>query len=206
MKVRERRTFAAWCAGVIPLAAVLALPVNAEAREGLFLGVGAGWSGSDVQLDAGPALDIDGAAADGLAGIAFAGYGWRGRQGFFAVEANMGARNADADINFSGGKISVESSTSYGLGVLLGGTLEGATPYLRLGWQVSNYEVNAFQSDDQDHDGFRYGLGALLPLQEDLDMRLEWTQTRYGAEKYFQDQLEVEPTENLFSVALSLRY
>ncbi|MCC4310020.1 porin family protein [Alcanivorax marinus] len=206
MKLRKAKFFGVWAVGVIPLVAMLALPGNAQAREGLFLGVGAGWSGSDVEMDFGQGIEINGIAADGLAGLAFAGYGWRGRRGFFAVEANMSARNADAEIRAPGGKGKVESSTSYGLGVLLGSELEAASPYLRLGWQVANYEVQDLQSDDQDHNGFRYGLGALLPLQEGLDMRLEWTQTRYGAEKYFQNQLEVEPTENLFSVALSLRY
>jgi len=194
--------------GVMGLA--LGMSSQAVAREGAFLGAGAGWSSNKVEVSAGDAANLDGLAADGLGGTVFVGYGWRSIHGFFAIEANMGMRDAEAEETVrSGGatlKTRVESDLSYGLGVLLGGRLEGATPYLRLGWQTSNYEINGPASDDQDHDGVRYGVGALLPLQDNLDMRLEWNQTRYSEEEYFDGGLELEPTESLFTVGLSLRY
>ncbi|MBL7252067.1 outer membrane beta-barrel protein [Alloalcanivorax marinus] len=195
------------------LALVLGLPSQVMAREGGFIGAGMGWSSNHVEMSSsalGARYNLDGLAADGLGGSIFAGYGWRSIHGFFAIEANMGMRDAEAEETLrSGGvtdKAQVESDVSYGLGILLGGRLEGATPYLRLGWQTSNYEVSGADSDDQDHDGIRYGVGALLPLQENLDMRLEWNQTRYGEEDYFDGALELKPTESLFTVGVSLRY
>lgn len=207
MQIKKCKHYRGGLVGAVPLAILLSFPMHAEARDGLFFGVGAGWSGNNVKIDLDQMVEIDGIAADGMAGMAFAGYGWQGVHGFFAVEANLGTRTADAEIKAGMlGKAELEASTSYGLGVLIGSTLEGVSPYLRLGWQVANYEVKDFQSDDQNHDGFRYGVGTLLPLRNDLDLRLEWSQTRYGEEDYFDSGITLEPTENLFSLALSLHY
>ena len=200
MKTQKGKTQLRMCLAAGSLALVLGLPSQAMAREGVFFGAAAGWSNNDVELAGG---DV---SVDGAGGSMFAGYGWQSIHGFFAVEGNIGIRNAEGDlIAFSDS--SIESDMSYGLGVLLGGRLEGATPYLRLGWQTSNYELKGgADSDDQDHDGIRYGIGALLPLQRNLDMRLEWSQTRYSEESYFDGALELEPTESLFTVGLSLHY
>lgn len=88
----------------------------------------------------------------------------------------------------------------------MGMHVEGATPYLRLGWQAARYEMEGADSDEQTHDGFRYGVGALIPLRDRLDLRMEWTQTRFGSEPYSNDTVEVEPTESLFSVGVSSRF
>lgn len=63
-----------------------------------------------------------------------------------------------------------------------------------MGWSSNHVEMSSS------------ALGALLPLQENLDMRLEWNQTRYGEEDYFDGALELKPTESLFTVGVSLRY
>lgn len=200
--------------GVFLLLVGVALPYQALARSGGFMGVQAGWSSNDAEVAEGFQFGadylearIDGISADGMAGGAFLGYGWQGINGFFAVEANLGVSSADADIKVTASSgsdtVSLEAGVNHGLGVLMGMHAEGATPYLRLGWQVARYEM---QSDKQTHDGFRYGLGALIPLRDRLDLRMEWTQTRFGSESYFDDTVEIEPTESLFSVGISSRF
>jgi hypothetical protein len=119
MKKQNGANLIKLCVATGAMGLALGMSSQAVAREGAFLGAGAGWSSNKVEVGTGGAANLDGLAADGLGGTVFAGYGWRSIHGFFAIEANMGMRDAEAEETVrSGGatlKTRVESDVSYGL-------------------------------------------------------------------------------------------
>jgi opacity protein-like surface antigen len=77
--------------------------------------------------------------------------------------------------------------------------------YARLGWQRANleYSIDGLKSD-QDHDGFRVGLGAEVAMAGDWLLRMDYAHTMYddvtiGAAKF-------EPDNDVFRIGIARQF
>lgn len=152
-------------------------------------------------------------SVSGVAGGVFAGAKFAVSQSFFiAPEINIGTSAAEggyeAGDSFSRYDYEIEGGQSYGIGALLGTNLSPSTTlYGRLGYQHADYELKVTGEDtfEESFTGFRYGLGVQTAINEQVAMRLDWSQTQYSDESTtndFGEEFTFEPTESLLQVGV----
>lgn len=167
----------------------------------------------------------DFAGLDGVYG-AFAGYGLNLGRWYLGVEAELDT----SDINWNhfrqtgggpGGRdFSVEKKSDYGLALRAGYTLDNGTLiYGRVGpvrgrfnttWSKGGNSSAAIDRSDV-VDGFRYGLGAEIPLSQGTFLRVDYTRTDYKSygfltEQANPDEMSFDNKESLFRVGFGFRF
>lgn len=192
-------------------AVVLPLCMAAQAREGAYIGANLAWSQIDIEAIVDTPYSKGSDKDYGAGGAIYAGYGRMGANGFLALEINVDASDAKISEKESGTAITYEKKESFGAGVLMGANLpHNFAAYARVGWQQSDFrlgvDVGASQASvRKEHDGIRYGVGAMIPLHEILDLRLEANHTYYN-KKHYADNLQGRPKENQIQAGLTLRF
>ena len=226
----------------------LAIPCSATALEGGFIGLAAAVGTTSAQLGGhyseawqlGTGTVIETEFASGDLGISsnggnfFLGYGWRGRQGFFALEANMAVLSgrdgietgfSEIELDQNGDVVNVfsesygleiEGVSSYGASILMGmemGHAGDATLFLRAGWQVARYDMRLTGalsgSKRENFEGPRAGLGVVLPITETVGFRMEWSRHFTNTEKLYSNEwekVELELDRDLFEAGILIRF
>jgi len=188
-------------------AVVLPLCMAAQAREGAYIGANLAWSQIDAEATVETPYSKGSDKDYGTCGAIYAGCGRMVANGFLALEINIDA----SDAKISEKTITYEKKESFGAGFLMGANLpHNFAAYARVGWQQSDFrlgvDVGASQASvRKEHDGIRYGVGAMIPLHEILDLRLEANHTYYN-KKHYADNLQGRPKENQIQAGLTLRF
>lgn len=199
------------------IATILMAASSIAAAAGPYVGAGLGWSDTqytyiekedgfgDVNTDigvSGPAASLFGGYRVELSGDLF-----------LSFEANVALSTAKAEDKFETFRFKAEQETGYGVAALLGTRLGDGAVYGRLGYQMTNYKISISDtgfsdSRDETHSGVRLGLGAELPLDNGLILRLDWSRTWYSEETYFSApgfSIGFEPEESLFQAGLLVK-
>lgn len=192
-------------------AVVLPLCMAAQAREGAYIGANLAWSQIDTNSHGGVLADRSEKKDDGFGGALYAGYGRMGANGFLALEVNAAMSDTKVNLQLGHDKSTLEMKDSYGAGFLMGANLpHNFAAYARLGWQQSEFEnknsdAGNSWSKKSTHDGLRYGVGAMIPLHERLDIRVELARTDYNRKAYTQG-VEIKPSVNEVILGASFRF
>lgn len=192
-------------------AVVLPLCMAAQAREGAYIGANLAWSQIDASSSGGVLTERVDKKDDGFGGALYAGYGRMGANGFLALEVNAAMSDTKVDIKLGHDKSTLEIKDSFGAGFLMGANLPyNFAAYARVGWQNSefknsNTENNKHWEKTSKHDGIRYGVGALIPLHEMIDVRIEFARTDYNKKTYTHDT-KIKPSTNEVMLGASLRF
>lgn len=159
-------------------------------------------------------LKSEGLGASGYSGGVYGGLRFGGDDGFFAVELNYSSSNAEYKDSFEGSETTIEAGTGYGLGFLVGTTLDKAKLYARLGGQRTDFDIKDGIGTDSIEDempwGFRFGVGAELPLDDVLSLRADWSRTFYDeiiSENPFTGrEFTYEPEQTLFQIGITATF
>ena len=203
---------------ILIIASALMLVSSAVTAEGLYGGVGLGWSDTQytyIEKETGFGnLEID-YGASGPATSLFGGYRLNlNNDLLLAFEVNVALSSAKGEDKFEDFSFKSEQKAGYGIAALLGSRLGDNLIYGRLGYQMTAYEVTLSEpgfseSWKETHGGIRLGLGAELPLNDRVMLRLDWSRTWHSEETYLSEpgfSIAFEPEESLFQAALVLQY
>jgi|SRR5699024_1855355 len=192
-------------------AVVLPLCMAAQAREGAYIGANLTWSQIDTNSHGGVLADRSDKKDDGFGGSLYAGYGRMGANGFLALEVNAAMSDTKVDMSLGHDKSTLEMKDSFGAGFLMGANLpHNFAAYARIGWQNSEFKNNNIEGNNSwskasKHDGIRYGVGVLLPLQEVIDARFEVARTDYNKKTYTQET-KIKPSTNEVVLGVTFRF
>lgn len=210
-------------------AAASIMPAHAATPSG-YAGLAIGWN--DTQMEADSTANVAGNAIretteDGLTGPAFGallGLKLPISTGYVGVEANVtdssseteGQATLNGNVDFA---YAITSDLSYGLNIQLGTDVNATTRlYGLVGVQQTEFGVKqegiASFDDDETLTGVRFGFGLETDVTDMLAIRFQWTQTQYedftlsdsDPVANLSESIEYEPTENLFSVALTGKF
>ena len=201
----------------VSLALALGMTVAGAAHaaspfEGPYVGAQVGYSVYDFKLTT-PAETIDGVSGRGVDGGVYAGWGmlfdptWYG--GFEAEYDWSGAKHTTT---FSGGNGEIKDKDNYGISARLGWLpSSNVMLYGRLGWQRASLDYSGFVAGvgagttNNDHDGFRLGVGTDVAMTSNWLMRLDYNHTWYGKDT-ITPGAESEPNNDLFRVGVAYRF
>lgn len=164
--------------------------------------------------DTGPYAD----AGLGLGG--FAGYGFTAGRWFLGLEAEVTESNASfahAKDKANSRSYRGEGERSYALSLRPGlVTYGGNLLYVRFGYVESEFDLSAARNDEPanafrgqvESDGWRYGLGADVPVDERLYLRLDFSHSDYEAFDLdlVSESENWEPRRDLFQLGLGWRF
>ena len=211
------------------------LRVEPDSLAGPYAGVhmGYGMTASDLSglhrdQGMGP-YDFNAEFADhGFTPGVFAGYAinWQRMLLALELEAEVTSLEWEHERNTNGGggrDFSVEAGETIGAAIKLGYILDsGSVLYLRAGpvrtefttqWRKGNNASLDIEREDSLH-GFRFGLGAEVPLTKQSFVRLDYTRTNYESYDFVtahgggsnSDEMSFENSSNLFRLGLGIRF
>ena len=197
----------------ISLALALGVPFAGAAHAatpfvGPYVGGQLGYSVYDIE-NTFPGVSFEGLSASGGEGGLFAGWGMKPSPVTYAgVEVEYNWSGAEYTDNFFG--LKVEDDSNYGISGRLGWLpSNNVMLYGRLGWQRAEieYDYGGGLKFDQDHDGFRAGLGVEVAMMGNWLMRLDYAHTVYddvtnniGVPDKF------EPVNDVFRLGFALQF
>ncbi|MFD2191104.1 outer membrane protein [Pistricoccus aurantiacus] len=152
----------------------------------------------------------------GIQGGLFAGMKFTLANDFFiAPEINVGTSNADGKLRTDNVNVKAEAKESYGAGLLAGlEATRNTDVYARVGYQRTKFEVRqsvdgaGSRTEDDNYNGFRYGVGVQTAIAPQMDLRLDWSQTSYSDNSYKESgsKVKFDPTENLVQLGIAYNF
>jgi outer membrane immunogenic protein len=146
---------------------------------GPYVGAQIGYSVYDIQNTFG-GFSVEGLSASGAEGGVYGGWGMKFAPNYYA--------GIEAEYNWSGaehtetGGFQIQDNDNYGISGRLGWMpSSNVMLYGRLGWQRATleYDYGGVITSEQDHDGFRFGLGAEVAMTSNWLMRMDYAHTTY---------------------------
>jgi outer membrane immunogenic protein len=192
----------------ISVALALGLPLAGGAYAatpfvGPYVGAQIGYSVYDIDASLPAQGSIEGFSGSGAEGGLYGGWGTQFAPALYGgVEAEYSWSGAEHTTN----GFKIEDDSNYGISGRVGWLPSSNTMlYARLGWQRANleYSIDGLKSD-QDHDGFRVGLGAEVAMTGDWLLRMDYAHTMYddvtiGAAKF-------EPDNDVFRIGIARQF
>lgn len=209
---------------VIPAAAIAALfavPAQAESFQGLYAGVEGGFDNYEVKVDDVDITDLvsidatgsfDGLSGNGVMGGVFAGYHLGGDSTFVAIEGFAQFSDASMSISATDGidtiGMSIKAKESFGVAARLGMKVNPSTGlYARVGWLSTNFEASLNDGFDtykesEYEDAIQYGVGLETMISNNTSLRAEYLMASYGDQGV--DGLSID--NNNFKAGLAFRF
>jgi len=188
------------------LGALGAVPAAAQpAFQGFYLGGYGAYSlyDADVTITGLGSADFD---ADGFGFGGFFGFGLRNQALYGGLEAEFGHDGAEEGSLF-GTTVSLEARLSYGIAFRAGWVIEERyLPYLRIGWQRTDFEASApgVGSQSEDLNALRVGVGLEALVTDRFSVRGEYAYTAY--EDFEESIITVKPGQHLFRIAAAFHF
>ncbi|MQM38787.1 hypothetical protein KBTX_02807 [wastewater metagenome] len=192
----------------LAVASALSLASAAHAAgqfDGAYIGGQLGYASYDLDVSGG-GDSIEGLSATGARGGLFVGTGMMRNGWYMGFQADAASSSSDTSISTGSDNLKIDAQEEYGIDARLGRQLaNGVLLYGIAGWQQTNFELTVNgNSDDDDFNGFRFGVGIDIVAGERLFTRLEYTQAVYDKESY--GDTEVDPQAQGFNIGVGYRF
>ena len=180
--------------------------------QGPYVGAQLGYSVYDFKLTT-PTETLDGVSAKGADGGVYAGWGMLMSPAYYGgLEAEYNWSGAKHDTTLPGASGEIKDKDNYGLSARLGWLpSDNVMLYGRAGWQRVSVDYSGdvagigANTANQDHDGFRLGVGTEVAMANNWMMRLEYDHTWYNKET-ITPGAQSDPRNDLFRVGLGYRF
>lgn len=177
---------------------------------GPYVGAQIGYSVYDIQEDS-PSLSSEGISASGAEGGLYGGWGMKLTPTTYAgIEAEYNWSGAEHTTTAGSTAVEIEDADNYGISGRLGWLpSSNVMLYGRLGWQRATLDYTfsdpgGSAAFDQDHDGFRVGLGAEVAMTSNLLMRMDYAHTMYDDVSF--GGANFEPDNDVFRVGVGYQF
>lgn len=175
---------------------------------GPYVGGQIGYSVYDIEETL-ASFSIEGLSASGAEGGVYGGWGMKFSPTTYAgVEVEYswsGAEHTDNLFDFR-----IEDTDNYGISGRVGWLpSSNVMLYARLGWQRASleYDYGGGLKFDQDHDGFRVGLGTEVAMTSDWLLRMDYAHTMYDdVTNNIGVSDEFEPSNDVFRIGIARQF